>query len=724
MQAILRAALIAGASTIVVQPLLANEAPASAAPEQPALPALTAALDNEIVVTGEKQGYVAIASAGLKTDTPLIDTPQTVSVVTEEQISDQALQDIGDVLRYTPGVSVGQGEGNRDQITIRGQNTTADFFLDGVRDDVQYFRPLYNLDRVEIHKGPNALIFGRGGGGGSINRVTKTPVAGDSFGEFAAGIDTFGAYQLTADGNIAIGENAALRINALAEGFNNHRDVFDGERYAINPTIAANLGERTQVLFSYEYVDDDRVVDRGVPAEAGGVLGNPAAPVSGFDRTFFGDPDANVTTLQAHIVRGRLFHELSDSFRFNATVHYADYDKLYGNIFPIGSDLANGIVGLEGYLDTTQRQNFIAQANFLADLTTGPLAHELLFGFEYADQQSDNDRRNARFAASGTDRISFAFTDPLIIPAFTFPVFNRDTSSQADVLSFYVQDQISIGSFVQLIGGVRFDRFAIDVVDQIEVSDGAADGNSGIFRRVDEEFSPRVGLIIKPRENISLYASYALSFLPRSGDQFLTLTPSAATLAPEQFENYEIGVKWDVRDGLSLTAALFRLDRENGTTVDPANVQNSILTGSRTDGIELQLVGKLTSAWQINAAYSYLDGEELGRVAGGVLANRVLSQVPRHHASLWSRYDFSESLGIGAGVTHQSSQFASISNAVRVPGYTRFDAAVYYRVNDAVQLQLNVENLFDTDYFVSAHNDNNISPGEPLNARLSVRFAF
>ncbi len=133
--------------------------------------------DQEIIVTGEKEGYVAISSAGLKTDTPLIDTPQSVSVVTREQLDDQALQDIGDILRYTPGASIGQGEGNRDQITIRGQNTTADFFVDGIRDDVQYFRPLYNIERVEIHKGPNAMIFGRGGGGGIINRVAKSPIA-------------------------------------------------------------------------------------------------------------------------------------------------------------------------------------------------------------------------------------------------------------------------------------------------------------------------------------------------------------------------------------------------------------------------------------------------------------------------------------------------------------------------------------------------------------------
>ena len=203
--------------------------------------------DQEIIVTGEKEGYVAISSAGLKTDTPLINTPQTVSVVTREQLDDQALQDIGDILRYTPGASIGQGEGNRDQITIRGQNTTADFFVDGIRDDVQYFRPLYNIERVEIHKGPNAMIFGRGGGGGIVNRVTKSPIADRQFGEATASVDSFGAYFLSGDLNLAVDDTAAFRINGLYEEFNNHRNFYDGRRFAVNPTFGAELDDQNRL---------------------------------------------------------------------------------------------------------------------------------------------------------------------------------------------------------------------------------------------------------------------------------------------------------------------------------------------------------------------------------------------------------------------------------------------------------------------------------------------
>lgn len=682
-----------------------------------------------IIVTGRADEYRTLQSnSATKTDTPLIDVPQTLSITSREQIDDQVFRDIGDVLRYTPGASIGQGEGHRDQVTIRGQNTTADFFIDGLRDDVQYFRSFYNLERVEVLKGSNALIFGRGGGGGVINRVTKTPNAGATFGGAQASIDSFGSFFINGDVNLAIGENAGFRLNAFYEELDNNRDFVDGRRFAVNPTVAAEIGSDTRLLLSYEYVDDDRVVDRGVPSVGGGALGAAVGPVRGLRDTFFGDPDANFATLQAHIVRSRIEHDFADNFTFNATAQYADYDKLYQNLFAVGSDIANGLVTLDGYRDTTTRENFIIQGNFIWQFDTGGISHQLLFGAEYGDQRTDNARLDNVFAANGDDQLEFAFNDPLQIPTFGFTDLSRQRDSDASFLSFYVQDQIDIGEHVKIVAGLRYDRFEIDVVDSIEVANGPADGNDGLLGRVDNEFSPRVGLIYKPQPNISLYASYALSFLPRSGDQFLTLTPTTETLAPEEFENYEIGAKWDVTDGLSFTAAIFRLNRENGVAVDPDDVGNSILTGTRTEGLELQVLGRPLPGWQVNLGYSYLDGEEFGRVvpgaAGPEFANRTLSQVPDHLFSLWNRYDPTDKLGFGLGVTHQSSQFTSISNAVRIPSFTRVDAAVYYDLNDNLQLQVNVENLFDENYFPAAHNDNNISIGEPINARFTVRARF
>ena len=681
-------------------------------------------ISEELVVTGVERSYQAEKSTGLKTDIPLIDTPQTVSVITQTQIQDQAIQSIGDITRYTPGITISQGEGHRDAIVIRGQRSTADFFLDGIRDDVQYYRPLYNLERVEVHKGPNALIFGRGSGAGNINRVTKTAVLNQRFASVNSSVDTFGAYQFAVDGNSYVTDNISVRLNALAEGFENHRDFFDGERYAFNPTMTAKLGSRTNLHLSYEYIDDDRVVDRGVPSIAGGTRSNPSEPVSGFDDTFFGSPDANFTTLQAHVLRSRLFHDFNENHKMNLTLHYANYDKLYQNLFAIGSNLANNSVSLDGYRDTTKRENFIAQLNFLSDVMTGSVKHELLYGLEYGHQETENARRDTFFAVSADDQVTFAFTDPLNIPSFVFTAPSRDRDSDATFVSAFFQDQITINKYLQVVGGVRVDRFEIDVVDQIEINDGAGDGNNGFLGRTDTEVSPRVGVIIKPLENVSVYASYSQSFLPRSGDQFLSLSSSTESLQPEEFTNYEFGVKWDIFKDLSFASSVFRLERDSGTTVDPTNPANTILISSLIEGIEFQLVGQITSRWNVNAGYSYLDGREDGRVVGGVEDNRNLSEAPEHIFSIWNRYDVTNNLGLGLGLIHQSEQFTSISNAVELPSFTRLDAAAFYTVNENLRLQLNVENLLDEDYFPASHNDNNISTGEPLNARFSVLVDF
>ena len=681
--------------------------------------------DNEIIVTGEKLGYVAISSAGLKTDTPLIDTPQSVSVLTREQIEDQALQDIGDILRYTPGASIGQGEGNRDQITIRGQNTTADFFVDGVRDDVQHFRPLYNIERVEIHKGPNAMIFGRGGGGGIVNRVTKSPIAGDQFGSVTSSVDTFGAFFFSGDLNAPIGDNAAFRINGLYEEFNNHRDFFDGRRFAVNPTVAGQLGDKTKILLSYEYVDDDRAVDRGNPAELRAAdnacaFGNPCGPLRGFNDTLFGQPGTNRTTLQAHVIKLRVEHEFTDNLRYHSSTQYGNYDKLYRNIYPVDARLSDArlnpavnAVTLDGYVDTTDRENFITQGNLIWEGNTDEIGHTLLVGYEFGRQESDNVRRDVFFAASMDDQITVPLDRTINVPAFGFPAFTRNRQSELDFLSFYIQDQVKIGEMFEIVSGVRFDRFDIEV-DDIQ--------NGLMLQRTDEKFSPRLGLIFKPQENISLYASYSKSFLPRSGDQFLTLTPTTANLAPETFENYELGFKWDISPAQSLTSAVFQLDRDDQSILIN-NQGDTTLSGSRTRSWEIQLAGQVTDKLQINAGYSNLDGKQRN---AATLAGQDLRQfqVPEHMASLWTKYDFTGRFAAGLGITHQSSQFARNDNSVRIPSFTRVDAALYYIVNEQFKIQLNIENLFDSTYFPSVHNNDNITIGEPVNGRLTAVFSF
>ncbi len=674
-----------------------------------AFPTLAAAEDPvtdlaPILVTGQSRGYVAVNSVtATKTDTPLLNIPQSVNVVTREQLDDQALHSLGEVLRYIPGTTVGQGEGNRDQITLRGQNTTADFFLDGVRDDTQYFRGLYNLERVEVLKGPYALIFGRGGGGGIVNRVQKTPSAGGAFASGRVSGNSFGAWDVSADANTPLSDRAAFRLNAVYENLDNHRDYFEGERFAVNPFVAMELGAGWRAGLSYEYVNDDRVVDRGIPSLDG-------APLPGHRDQFFGVPGVNRTTLEANIVKLRVDGILTDSVEASTTLLFGDYDKVYTNVYASGPATAqNGTVPLGAYTDPTTRRNLLLQSNLVWDVTAGGMDHKVLFGFEYGDQDSTNQRRNGVLSNA-----TFDLANP-VFPTVSFPTLSRDTVSNVESISAYVQDQISLGERFQIVAGLRFDRFAITGVDRQPNPDRA-------FARTDEKLSPRLGLIYKPRPNVSIYGSYSQSFLPRSGDQFLTLSTTQQNLEPEEFTNHELGAKWDIRPDLNLTAVVFRLDRTNATTPDPLDPTVRINVGAtRTEGFEVALTGRLRPNWQVSGGYSWLDA----RLQGNDSVR--LAQTPKQQFSLWNRYDVSRRLGFGLGVIHQASQYASIrttADTTRLPAFTRVDAAVFYRVSDAVELQLNVENLFDTTYFPDAHNNNNISTGAPLNARLTLGLRF
>jgi len=676
----------------------------------------------EIIVEGK---YLSIDKLNsVKTPTPVLDVPQSLSILTNEQIEEQAFQNFGDILRYTPGLSISQGEGHRDAIIIRGIQTTADFFIDGIRDDVQYFRPLYNLEQVEVLRGSNALLFGRGGGGGVINRVTKKAEVGERFTTLNAGFDTFGAYSVAADANFDTGEDLAFRINGYYRGHDNHRDFFDGDSFAINPTLTVEFSPSTTGTFSYEYVDDDRVVDRGVPSQ--NVDGGPDVPLEGFEDTFFGSPNANFTTLEANILRSRIEHEFSTTLRGNVTVQYADYDKLYQNLFPSEEVVVtNGTfpsVELDGYRDTTERENLIVQANLIGEFSTGSVGHTVLVGAEFGDQETSNSRSDNVFAANGDDQLFIDFSDPLVLPEFGFTNLSRNRASEVQFTSVYIQVQIDLTDQFKVILGLRYDEFDIDVLDLIEQNDGdATDGN---FSRADEEVTPRLGFIYKPAEEISLYASYSETFLPRSGDQFLTLNLDTESTRPQFFENSELGLKWDIRPNLSLTAALFELERESFTSIDPEDQgQAIVIEGSETTGFEFQLVGDLTENWSITTGYAYLDGEVVRADGSGNDGNKT-RQTPENMFSIWNNFRINDNLRLGLGATYQDSFFVREDNSVEVPSFTRVDAGVYYDWSESTTIQLNIENLFDEEYFPDAHSNDNISTGRPLNARLSFTVNF
>lgn len=692
-----RSALLASVA-ILPAPALANVA-AEADTQRDYLP-------SNIIVTGERDTYVnEDGSTATKTPTPIIDVPQAVTVITADQLEDQGVTTLNDALRFVPGVSLETGEGHRDEVFIRGQETTADFYIDGLRDDAQYYRPLYNVDRVEVLKGANALIFGRGAGGGAINRVSKTAEFGMPEYNLGAQVDTFGAYALTGDANLPASESLAFRVTGTYEEFDNHRDFYDGRFFGVSPTVTAALGPDTRLYAYYTYDDDERVVDRGLPSLDGG-------PLRGFDETFFGDRDYNFSDVEVHVARTRLEHDFSGAWSLNASLMYADYDKFYSNIVPSSGTTAT-TTRLAGYESGTDRQNLIGQVNLIGQFDTGSLGHTLLVGAEFGSQDTDSVRNQAVFN-NGTDTsVTVPLEETISVPAFTLRP-QRASASELSTVSFYAQEQLDIG-ILQLIAGVRYDRFDLESTDFVANFSGS---------RVDERWSPRFGAILKPQDNLSIYASYAESFLPQSGDQFTVLSQQDETLEPETFENIEAGIKYAPHPELLLTAAIFRLTRSNTTAPDPANPGLVILAGeSEVDGFELGLTGEPVSGLSLSLGYAYLDGE-ITSTTTGATAGTTLQQVPEHQITAWARYDVTDRIGFGAGLTHLSEQFASMSNDVVLPSYTRVDAAVFFEATDTLSLQLNVENLFDEDYYPSAHGDNNIQPGAPLNASLGARLRF
>ncbi len=679
-------------------------------------------VEDDIVVIG-KYLYADQVNA-LRTPTPIIDVPQSLSIATADQLSEQGFTSIGELINYTPGVNTSQGEGHRDAIVFRGVRSTADFFIDGVRDDVQYYRPLYNLEQVEILRGPNALLFGRGGTGGILNRVTKKGLLGESFSSYQAGFDSFGEFGVQIDSNFGASDTRAFRINAFFEGLDNHRDFYNGDRIGINPTARFALTPETTLDLSYEYVDHQRFVDRGIPT------GSDGRPVEALEDVAFADPDLNTTELEAHLIRARLEHNFSGRLKGNFSAFHGDYDKLYQNFYANDYDEATNIVELDGYVDTTQRQNTILSGDLIGEFEAGDVRHTVIFGTEYIDTSSDQDRFNAFFDTSAadvaagvpgarTDHASFFATRRIIsngvgllsdgrITTNSFTAdLNDDTRVGIEVFSAYIQDEIELSDKLDVTIGARFDSFDIDVFN--------VPANETRTRK-DEEISPRLGLVFKPKESVSLYASYSESFLPRSGEQFANINGDNNRLDPNTFANLEAGVKWDFSRRLGLTAAVFEIEQESPVVSD-SDAGTFDVIETTVDGFELQLQGQVTSRWYISAGYSYLDGKQ----ADGIRRPREL---PENMFSVWNSFQATNRLALGLGLTYQDESFINNGNSAVLPSYTRIDAAAYYDVSDTLRVQLNVENLTDELYFPNSHSTHQATVGAPLGARLSIRGQF
>jgi catecholate siderophore receptor len=663
------------------------------------------------MVTGvTRSSYVRLgSSSGTKTPMLLRDIPQAMHVINRALIADQSMQNMADVVRYVPGITMGQGEGNRDQPTIRGNSTTADFYVDGVRDDAQYFRDLYNVDRVEALKGPNAMIFGRGGGGGVINRVIKS-AEWSPIGELTLQGGSYVNRRGALDIGRALNHVAAARLNGVYENSKMFRDNVWMRRQGINPTVSIGApADRMRFQISYENFLDYRAADRGIPSFAN-------APLATDITTFFGNPETNFSRTRVNAGTIEATQRITSALTLNNRTQLAGYDKSYQNVLP-GAVAADGAsVSLSAYNNAHRRNNIFNQTDLTYIARTGAVAHTLLLGAEIGRQVTDNFRNTGYFNDSAT-----TLSVPISAPTTLVPVSFRQSATDADnrvsVLtgSIYAQDQLDLTEYLKLIAGVRYEAFSVRYHDNRS--------GTGLARE-DAMPSPRLGMVIKPVESASLYASYSVSYLPSAGDQFSSLTNVTEALDPERFTNIEAGAKWDVAERLALTAAAYRLDRTNTRAPSPNDPSIIVQTGrQRSRGYELGVTGQPIPAWSVSGGFA----RQIALITSTTAAapsGTTVPLVPSTTLSLWNKYQFAPAFALAFGAVRQAEMYAAVSNTVKLPAFTRFDAAAYYSLPGGIGAQVNVENILNRVYYPLANGNNNITPGAPrsLRAMLTTHF--
>ncbi|MBY0491104.1 MAG: TonB-dependent siderophore receptor [Gemmatimonadaceae bacterium] len=676
-----------------------------AAPARPAAQALGRV---EVRADGARAGSYrpATSRSSTKTPTPLREIPQAITSFSAPLMRDLNLTNLQRAVEYVPGVVMGQGEGHRDAPTIRGQSTTADFFVDGVRDDAQYYRDTYNVAQLDALKGSNAAIFGRGGGGGVINRVMKqatfTPVRNGRV-ETAS----WNQRRVTLDIGQAIAPGTAARLNLLHEAGSGFRREFGYDRSGINPTVALLVGP-VLLQGGAERFLDHRVVDRGLPSWNG-------RPSPMDARRFVGDPRYNTSRLTANSGYLMATWSVRPGLEIRSHTRGAHYDKFYQNTFASSALNAAGTqFTLGGYNTANDRHNRFQQTDVIWQAARGGLQHTLLLGAELSAQRTANRRETAYFNNAST-----TFAASPLTPTVTVPVTFRQSATDADnvtearVAAVYAQEQLRVGRHVSVLGGVRHDRFTSQLRDR---------RSGAMFSRTDHLLAPRGALVLTPDSSLSFYGAWSMAYLPSSGDQFSALTASTATLAPEAFRNREAGVKWAAARGLDVTAAWFILDRSNTTAPDPLDPTRLVQTGrQQSRGVELGLQGAVTARWDVMGGVAVQRARVVSRTSSAA-AGASVPLVPHTTASLWNKVRVTRRTALSLGVVHQGDRYAAIDNTVRLPRFTRVDAGLFLGLPLGLSTQLQVENLLDTRYAATSNGNNNIMPGSGRALRLSLSY--
>lgn len=676
---------------------------------------------------------------------PILETPQTISVIPDQLLVEQGRRTLRDSMRNITGISIQAGEGNPpgggDAFTIRGFNARDDIYVDGARDMGNYFRDPFNADRIEVTKGPASAFSGRGNIGGTVNIVTRTPtLEGRSAAELSVGTDDL--LRATADYNVVLSEEngIAFRLNAMTHQADEPgRDVVRNERWGVAPSIAFGLGGDTQLTLSYLHQEQDDVPDFGLPNArnftlAGSGFEGAVAPV---DPSNFYGYSTDYRDIEVDIATARIAHEISEIATVRSVLRYA---RTHNDSIASAPRFVGAVATLNGATQAVGNRKprdqedtlFTSQTDITMSLDTGGLSHTLVVGMEISREEAENRRR---LDANGPNMNLF---DPVLQAAAPIAYNGTRARLNVDTNSFYLFDTIEIGPQWRVVAGARYD----DVETRVRGFDdnGIAPGFVTDLTATDTEVSGNLGLVFKPTEATSLYVAYGTAFEPSGRAEIVQLaggnnnpptTLAAFNVDPERTESWEAGFKWDALEGrLALAAAVFQITKTDARTpgVNPGDPPTVLDGEQEAQGLELSAVGEIAPGLNIFAGYTYLDGEVTESNTPFEEGQR-LDNMPEHSASVWLSYALTERLLVGGGVQYVGERLSNIRSTptdnfvITAPDYTIGDLFAAYQLSDAVSLRLNVYNVSDETYYHSFSSGQSI-PAATRSAVLSLGVEF
>ncbi|VVM47120.1 TonB-dependent receptor [Pseudomonas fluorescens] len=717
-------------------------------------------------ITGEAQdstSYQVEKASSPKYTAPLVDTPRSVTVIPQQVLKDTGALNMQDALRTVPGITFGAGEGGNpqgDRPFIRGFDAQGDTYLDGVRDTGSQSREIFAVENIEVSKGPNSAIGGRGAAGGSINLVSKKAHLGNSFdGGFTWGSDQTQRYTL--DGNYQFSDTAAGRLNLMSHESNvAGRDKVDYDRWGIAPSLAFGLGTDTRVNLDYYHLESNDTPDSGVPytIPAGGsaarTKSNPDKPYAGGDHSNFYGLDRDFRKGRTDTATFAIEHDLSDSLTIKNTLRHGTSMQDYILTQPDDSkgNVNNGTVWRRANTRVSNTETTTSQTDLFGNFYVAGFKNSFSTGVEYTREESQKSSYNVNTdttprtsavttncnpgligAASGYNCTSLSNPNPNDPWNGAISRNYAGTDTQANTYALYVFDTLELNEQWLVNMGLRYDHFDTDYKSYNAAGTTTSKGDD-----TSEFVTGQFGVVYKPAENGSIYASYATSATPPGntlgeGQEGNPLggTPDrsgnllSSDMEPETTKNYEIGTKWDLlNDRLSLTADIFRTEKENARVqVDTTSYENAGKT--RVQGVELSASGKITDKWQVFAGYAFMDSEQIdGGPMGKANDGNELPNTPKNSASLWTTYQVTPKLTIGGGAFYVDDVYGSVANTTMVDSYVRYDAMAAYRLTKNVDLQLNVQNLTNETYYDKAFSTHFANQAAGRTALLSTNFHF